>query len=182
MKDKFILDACCGGKMFWFNKEHPNAIYIDNRIEEKGFLRNGRQIEVKPDILMDFRKLDFPDKSFKLVVLDPPFLKNVSENFIKNFNMGNRGEDHHQFIIGYQYGYLDKNTWKEDLKKGFDECWRVLDDYGVLIFKWGDHDIKIKELLEVLGREPLFGHRTRNSKRGNTHWFCFMKIPNEITK
>lgn len=29
--EKLILDACCGSKMFWFNKEHPDALYMDNR-------------------------------------------------------------------------------------------------------------------------------------------------------
>jgi hypothetical protein len=35
MKDKFILDACCGCRMFWFNKKHPNAIFIDRRERER---------------------------------------------------------------------------------------------------------------------------------------------------
>lgn len=26
LNNKFILDACCGGKMFWFNKNHPNTM------------------------------------------------------------------------------------------------------------------------------------------------------------
>lgn len=34
MSNKFILDACCGPKAMWYNKNHPNAIYIDNRYEE----------------------------------------------------------------------------------------------------------------------------------------------------
>jgi hypothetical protein len=28
MKGKFILDACCGPKLFWFNKNHPNGSKI----------------------------------------------------------------------------------------------------------------------------------------------------------
>lgn len=32
--DKIILDACCGSRMFWFNKKHPNAIFADIRDEE----------------------------------------------------------------------------------------------------------------------------------------------------
>ena len=24
---KKILDACCGGRMFWFDKKHPNVLY-----------------------------------------------------------------------------------------------------------------------------------------------------------
>ena len=38
---KFILDACCGGRMMWTNKNHPNAIYIDNREVEAGHIQNG---------------------------------------------------------------------------------------------------------------------------------------------
>lgn len=35
MKEKLILDACCGGRMFWFNKKHPNALYVDQRKFER---------------------------------------------------------------------------------------------------------------------------------------------------
>ena len=44
MKDKFILDACCGGRMFWENKKHPNTIYIDNRLKEKGHINQPGKI------------------------------------------------------------------------------------------------------------------------------------------
>ena len=36
MDEKLILDACCGGKMFWYNKNHPSVLYVDNRHCEKG--------------------------------------------------------------------------------------------------------------------------------------------------
>ena len=26
-----ILDACCGSKMFWFDKEHKETVYMDKR-------------------------------------------------------------------------------------------------------------------------------------------------------
>ena len=34
MKDneKIILDACCGGRMFWFNKTHPNTLCVETKI------------------------------------------------------------------------------------------------------------------------------------------------------
>jgi len=28
---KPILDACCGSRMFWFDKKNPAAIFMDNR-------------------------------------------------------------------------------------------------------------------------------------------------------
>jgi len=160
--NKFILDACCGGKMFWFNKQHPNTLYIDNRKREAGHEANRPNHKIIPDVVCDFRELPFPDKSFKLVVMDPPHL------------LGS--ENGHMLR---QYGWLNRESWKEDIKKGFDECWRVLDDFGVLIFKWNEASIKRKEILEVIQREPLFGHQIRS--KIPTHWFCFMKIANPLT-
>jgi len=160
--DKFILDACCGGRCFWFNKKHPNTLYIDNRVREEGHDEHRPNHCIQPDLVRDFRDLDFPDKRFKLVVFDPPHIISKPE----------------AYRMVKKYGWLNKETWKEDLKKGFDECWRVLDDYGTLIFKWNETSIKTKEVLGVFGRDPLFGHPT-NSK-ATTHWFTFMKIPEVI--
>jgi hypothetical protein len=164
MKDKFILDACCGGRMFWFDKQQPNTIYIDKNIRECGHCPDRPNHNVSPDIVMDFRKLEFPDKSFKLVVMDPPHLigKEESCNMIM------------------KYGCLNKDTWQEDILKGFNESWRVLEDYGILVFKWNDSSVKRKELLQVLGKQPLFGHP--NGSKIPTHWFVFMKIPNKTAQ
>ena len=65
----------------WFDKHHPNAIYIDNRLASKGHIQKGfnPNHEVSPDIVMDFRKMDLPDNSFKLVVWDPPHMKTLTE-------------------------------------------------------------------------------------------------------
>ena len=30
-KQKRILDACCGSRMFWFDKENPDVVFADNR-------------------------------------------------------------------------------------------------------------------------------------------------------
>ena len=38
--DKLILDACCGSRMFWFDKHNPNVLFVDKRSETvtaKGF-------------------------------------------------------------------------------------------------------------------------------------------------
>lgn len=158
MSDKFILDACCGGKCFWFNKNHPNTLYIDNRIAEHGHCPHRASHSVKPDIVMDNTAMTFKDKTFKLVVFDPPHMV--------------CGKTGWQWA---KYGAINKETWAEDLKKGFDECWRVLEDFGVLVFKWSETSVKRKDVLKAIGREPLFGHLT-NSK-ATTHWFTFMKIP-----
>lgn len=58
---------------------------------------------------------------------------------------------------------------------GVDECMRVCDDYGVVIFKWAETQLKLKTVLKAIGREPLFGHRSNAS--GKTIWMAFMKFP-----
>jgi hypothetical protein len=33
LMDRPVLDACCGSRMFWFDKEDPRAVFVDNRRE-----------------------------------------------------------------------------------------------------------------------------------------------------
>lgn len=153
-KNKLVLDVCCGSKMFWFNKYQENTIFMDIR-EYDDVLCDGRKFEVKPDIVADFRNIPFDDNTFHLVVFDPPHLIHGGEK---------------SWIVK-KYGKLNYETWRDDLTKGFDECMRVLKPNGILIFKWNEDQIKLKEILRCFSKEPLFGN-----KRSKTHWLCFMKI------
>lgn len=56
--NKKILDACCGSRMFWFNKHNENAVFQDIRDEEHT-LCDGRKLIVKPDVVGDFRNMAF---------------------------------------------------------------------------------------------------------------------------
>lgn len=155
---KLILDACCGGRLMWFNKSNPLAIYIDKYPRPKGIKKERPNFSCEPDIIMDFTDLKFPDNSFKMVVFDPPHLSTLGENS----------------YMRKSYGVLKKG-WREELSKGFNECWRVLDNYGTLIFKWNDTEIKLSEVLKLFSQDPLFGHKT--GKVGKTMWMCFLKLP-----
>jgi len=153
---KPILDACCGSKMFWFDKENENVLFNDLR-NESHTLCDGRKLEIKPDTQHDFKNLPFKARSFHLVVFDPPHLKGAGKN-------------------GWQakkYGSLGTN-WRDEIKAGFDECYRVLKTNGVLIFKWNEQSVKVSEVIKAIGREPLFGHRTMQNNK--TIWMCFMKL------
>jgi len=164
--NKFILDPCCGGKMMWVNKNHPNVLYGDIRRIEKGHIKEQRNHSVNPDILIDFREMPFEDSSFKLVVFDPPHLTITKAGT--------------ESIMAKKFGYLIAETWQDDLKRGFSECWRVLEDYGILIFKWNDVEISYKKVLAIIGVQPLFQNIFRKtSSHCSTYWACFMKIPEE---
>lgn len=138
MKDKKILDVCCGSRMFWFDKNNEETIYMDNR-ELEDILCDGRKLEVKPDVVGDFRNIPFEDNSFYLVVFDPPHLLKIGETS----------------YMAKKYGKLTDN-WKEDIRQGFDECMRVLKTNGILIFKWNEQQIKLKDILKNINYKPLF--------------------------
>ena len=73
-----MLDVCCGGRMFWFDKHHPDALYLDNRTLPKEYLSDRQCVEVAPDAVMDFREIDLPDDHFSLVVFDPPHTRGTA--------------------------------------------------------------------------------------------------------
>jgi SAM-dependent methyltransferase len=160
-----ILDAACGGRRFWFNKEHPDVLYIDNRPTDSEMIgkgKNARIHECSPDRVMDFRKLDLPDNHFSLVVFDPPHFTSLGENS----------------YMAKKYGKLDRTTWRDDLTKGFAECFRVLRPGSFLIFKWNEHDIPLREVLALTPIRPLFGHPSGKTQK--THWVCFMKTDDAV--
>ena len=156
---KPILDACCGGKMFYFDKNDDRVLFQDIRDIETT-LCDGRHFEVHPDVQADFTDMPYPDGIFSMVVFDPPHLKySGSTKDLKGWQM-------------IKYGHLERG-WRDILTKGFVECFRVLKTGGFLIFKWNETDIKVAEVLKLTPERPIFGHIS--GKRANTHWICFMK-------
>jgi SAM-dependent methyltransferase len=141
--------------MFWFDKKDERATFGDVRTE-RHTLCDGRTLSIEPDMHVDFRAMPFDNGSFKLVVFDPPHLVNLGQSS----------------WMAKKYGKLSKD-WREDLRKGFAECFRVLKNDGVLIFKWNENQIKVSEILALTDEKPLFGHKS--GKAMNTHWITFMK-------
>ena len=148
-----ILDACCGSRMFWFDKDNPNVLYMDNRQCETS-LCDERMLVINPDVIGDFRKMPFGDDTFQMVVFDPPHLIHAGE----------------KSWLAQKYGKLERATWRKDLRAGFAECFRVLKPNGILIFKWNETQVSLSTVLELFPILPLFGQQ--NNK---THWLVFMK-------
>ena len=146
--------------MMWFDKHDDRAVFADCRAEELDVSHctsnPGRKV-VAPDVLHDFRSMDFPDEHFHHVVFDPPHVRGISM----------------KSVTGFSYGSLDKETWESDLAAGFKECFRVLKPHGTLIFKWNEVDIPLKDVLALTPEKPLYGHRS--GKKANTHWVAFIK-------
>lgn len=151
-----ILDACCGSKLFWFDKDNEYTTYMD--IREESFEIHGKKVNVTPDVVADFRDMPFEDSTYDLIVFDPPHLKSAGPNS----------------IMKAQYGQLDKDNWPDDIRQGMSECMRVLKPTGTLIFKWNEAQVPLKDVLSAIPYRPLFGN-----KRSKTHWLTFMKEEEE---
>lgn len=157
-----VLDATAGTRAMWIDKADPRAIFGDVRSETvtvtdrtRGHDEGTRTLDIHPDVQFDFRRLPFPDASFRLVVFDPPHL----------IRAGNRS------WLAARYGVLGAD-WRDDLRRGFAECFRVLKPGGVLIFKWSEVQIPLRQVLDLTPERPLFGHPS--GKRGGTHWVTFL--------
>jgi len=156
---KLILDPASSMRSFYFNKKDERVVFGDIREDETHLLTNGQTIKIKPDQVMDFRNIPYPDKSFQCVVFDPPHMLRLSE----------------KSWMRKKYGVLDSQTWRQDLTQGFAECFRVLKTNGTLIFKWNEVSIPLKEILALAPppHKPVLGHPS--GKRMGTHWVLFMK-------
>lgn len=147
-----VLDACCGGRHWWWDKQHPLAVYMDKRVVPLGNEWRATWA-CEPDVIGDFRAMPFDDESFQLVVFDPPHIirKNLETKWSTRF-----------------YGALNPESWQEDLRLGFKECWRVLRAGGTLVFKWSGDPARCSPYFPT---EPMIG--TRGSSE--TRWFVFYK-------
>ena len=158
---KTILDVCCGSRMFYFDKADERVVFLDKRREfyllnDKSKKSGIRELEINPNILSDFTRLPFSENHFQVVVFDPPhFEKNGEKSW-----------------LNLKYGTL-KGDWREMLRGGFDECFRVLKPLGVLIFKWCETEIPLSQILKLTNEKPLIGHKS--GKQAQTHWVSFIK-------
>lgn len=158
-----ILDPCCGSRMMWFDRAHPDAIYGDRRAEtltmvdrSHGKQEGTRTVVIDPDTVLDFRALPFADASFRLVAFDPPHLVSAGP----------------ASWLAAKYGKLSRD-WRDDLRRGFAECFRVLEIGGVLVFKWNETQVPLADVLALTPHAPLFGNTA--GRRNGTHWMVFMK-------
>jgi SAM-dependent methyltransferase len=160
MTRKEILDVTCGSRQIWFQKNEPHTVYCDIRKETLEIkTENGgvKRLDINPDIVCDFTALPFNDNQFSLVIFDPPHIENLCQSS----------------MLRKEYGSLD-GSWQPMIRQGFSECMRVLKNTGVLIFKWSEVKIPTREIINIIGQEPLFGHKS--GKKMNTNWLCFMKF------
>lgn len=141
--------------MFYFDKENPDVEFCDNR-ELHTTLCDGRHLDIKPDTFADFTDLPYEDETFYHVIFDPPHMQTLGDNS----------------WMALKYGKLPDN-WEKLIHDGFNECMRVLKTNGTLIFKWNEQEIPVSKIIDTIGYEPVYGHKS--GKLQKTHWLAFIK-------
>lgn len=152
--------------MFWFDRKDERAVFVDKRnerhtLKDSSSKGGSRELIIEPDFQADFTALPFSDEQFALVVFDPPHL-------VRN---GAKG------WLAKKYGKLE-GDWREELRKGFAECFRVLRPKGTLIFKWNENDVPVSQILALTPEKPLFGNRC--GKSAKSHWIVFQKPTTDV--
>ena len=119
--------------MMWFDRTNPDVVFGDRRSEtltvtdrSRGNASGTRTLRIEPDTLIDFREMPFADQAFCLVAFDPPHLVQAGP----------------RSWLAAKYGKLGQD-WRDDLRAGFAECFRVLAADGVLVFKWNETQVKL---------------------------------------
>jgi SAM-dependent methyltransferase len=155
-----ILDATCGSKTIWYQKNHPLVTFMDKR-EGKYYhateINTKEIVRVNPNIVADWTKiLPFDNNEFDMIVFDPPHI--ISST---SCEMTNR------------YGRLNPSSWRKELKKGIKELFRVLKPNGVFILKWAETSKPLEDVLKLFPYKPMFG--TRTGQANKNHWVLFIK-------
>lgn len=133
-----ILDISAGNRAIWFDKQYPDATYIDVRPE------------VAPDVVADARELPANiGTGFDLIVFDPPHKNNTGQNMAKN------------------YGAWTHAQIRDIIAGSAKEAHRVATDDGLMALKWNDHSLKLATVLRMIAPwwEPLFGHGITHQQR-----------------
>jgi hypothetical protein len=148
-----ILDLSAGNRAVWFNKNHPDTVYIDIRPE------------CNPTVVADSRLLP-PEigNGYDLIVFDPPHV-----NFGINSNLSKC------------YGYHTTEDIRSIIRGSAKEAHRVSRPDALMAFKWNDHDQSFVKVLGLMSEwwEPLFGHKVsmRTKHSSTTQWVMLRRLP-----
>jgi hypothetical protein len=164
-----ILDACCGSKMMYKglhrNFSQDEIVFIDIR---KGIYPLNKwhvpPVNIWPDIVADLKHLPFRDKTFSLILFDPP-----------------HGSFGVEAYFGAKYGGLKPNEYVTLLVWANIEFARVLTDDGYVFAKIHEtqgRDIRcvrnfsnFKLLMDISYRSQA----QKNTSVTKTHWLIFVK-------
>ena len=162
-----ILDATCGFKGIWYQKNHPFVTFMDKkkgniiRRSENCKLKHQRFWKCNPNVVSEWKDAPFPDNHFDMIVFDPPHLI-VDRN--KKLP-----------AMAQAYGYLYKDNWRQELKQGIKKLFEILKPEGIFILKWCENSVKVDEIIRLCPYPPMFGSNTKSKGHTENFWILFLK-------
>lgn len=121
--------------------------------------------EVNPDIVMSCTNTTFADKTFDLILFDPPH-----RHFSKILRKKDRND------MGRRYGSMRAAEIKVFIPKAFREFSRILKDDGLVFFKWNSCSIRHKVIMGLIhGWFPVFGQNFNKIANHDTIWLAMRK-------
>lgn len=165
--EAWMIDLCCGGRHWLFDKDPNDVLFMDIRSVEPGSIELQPNWSVEPDLVGSYTDIPFEDSKFDYVFWDIPHAIKLSG------------------IMGQKYGELG-GSWQQDLELAFREIHRVLKHKGAMIFKFNDLAISFKEIfacfpMDEVGLKPILGNPTKKGVNNTVFWF-FVNYKNPIEK
>lgn len=164
-----ILDATCGNRGIWYQKNHPFVTFMDvrngnydTRADNPNMSYKGRRItRVKPDVVSEWKDAPFPNESFDMIVFDPPHI------------LMDRNKQ--PPILASRYGFLYKDNYKQVLKEGIKKLFNILKPEGIFILKWSETSAPVDDIIKLCPYSPLFGSNTKSKGHTEHFWVLFIK-------
>src|SRR5208282_3846129 len=191
-----ILDLTYGEGKFWKGIETSLYDLVSNDL-----------LKDNPSGLhFDFRRIDLPDESFDLVVLDPPYTHGVGSGTMHRDISHRYGlkTNTKKRLLRTNFGYipvpLSADAITKMYKQGAVEAWRLLKRQGVLIVKtqdeiesgkqvWRHFDLKCLPGFRLIDLfvvtqvgKPLVRHKHQLHARKNHSFFMVYRVEEEVVK
>jgi hypothetical protein len=174
-----ILDAGCGNRIMWEQKNNPDIIFID--IE--------KELQRKPNIFASNIALPFTNEMFDSVFFDPPFKWNCDDH--QFFSFPNREKLHKMYpdirpdTCPPSYYGIDRYKTRSELVnyiyRAEKELYRILKPDGMLWVRWCEMvNMTHHQVLAIFQNWRIcLTHEIGSSKRvtgeTNSYWFMLMK-------
>ena len=175
-----ILDATASYRSMWSCKEDDRILWIDSQ----------KELDLKPDILVDCTNTGFESGRFHTIFFDPPHSFGRTKNTgmfqtpsrkVQREKWGRGGGTYYGFDV-----YPTKRTLLAFINKAQKEFYRILMDDGLLWFKWGEIHTTwdsispfFSDWVEMMKFEVAFQGKVKGCR---TWWICLMKKTTVNTK
>ncbi len=160
-----------GCRSIWFDKEHPDCLYVDRRPLIVPTQKRGDKLDVStlawtPDIVADNSALPFRDNLFSLIVYDPPH-----RGFTADSNMGRR------------YGPTSWDELRGSVRAAAKESHRVAEPGALFAMKWNDVHLSMDTVLGLMFSywRALVGHSMIGTNAQSiTRWVLLKRVDDRL--